>query len=297
MKITCKHCQKKNLHSGRGIAVLLSFFSAMFISGFLIAGIYWCFFKTPKIGGPVFRAELPGKIMLEMVKINAGKFLMGSPEEEIDRDKDEIQHRVELTQDFYIGKFELTNAQWQAVMGNIPSFWKEKRNPVTNITWHEAMAFCKKLNEMEIAPSGWEFTLPTEAQWEYVCRAGTETVFSFGKTLNGKDANCNGKEPYGTEKNGKYLGRTGNVGSYNPNPWGVFDMHGNVAEWCLDWAGSYDLNTTIDPSGLPVGYYRIIRGGSWKHGAKHCRSAYRDLRDPNVKEYHAGMRVVLVRKK
>jgi eukaryotic-like serine/threonine-protein kinase len=245
--------------------------------------------------------DLGGGVKLEMVLIPAGKFMMGSPEDEEGRQKNEVQHEVMISQSFYLGKYEVTQEQYEAVIGKNPSafsprFWKQavegtdtRRFPVENVSWDEARACCRKLNQQQPQQQGWYFDLPTEAQWEYACRAGTTTPFHFGKELNGREANCNGNVPYGTNVKGPYLERPCRVGSYGPNAWGLYDMHGNVAEWCRDWYGPYSI------TGWHLVSDRVIRGGGWSGYAGRCRAAGRSLGKPESnRNRHLGFRLAFV---
>ena len=207
---------------------------------------------------PVFNGvvTLPDGVRLEMAKIPAGSFMMGSPEGEDGHEGDEKQHQVTITQTFWLGKYEVTQAQWEAVMGNNPSHFKNGNDyPVEMVSWEDAEEFCEKLNKTPSIhrPAGYRFDLPTEAQWEYACRAGTTTAFHFGASLNGKEANCDGRNQYGTDvKEGPYVQSTTTVGHYNrPNAWGLHDMHGNVWEWCRDRYGDCSDDAT-DPVGWAV---------------------------------------------
>ena len=264
--------------------------------------------------------DLGNGVNLEMVLIPAGTFMMGSPESEEDRREDETQHQVTISKPFYMGKYPLTQAQWQQVMGNNPSHFKgDKLLPVENVSWDDTQAFCLKLKEITQAPFG----IPTESQWEYACRAGTDTPFHFGSQLNGSQANCDGTVPYGTEAKGPYFEKTTQVGKYQANPWGLYDMHGNVMEWCSDWYGAYpaasvtDPNSlaaglypilmewcsdwdgaypaasVTDPSGPAAGSYRVHRGGCWIDDAVGCRSAIRRGDGPSDRARLLGFRVAL----
>ena len=145
-----------------------------------------------------------------------------------------------------------------------------------NVSWNDCQEFVKQLNDLNVAPPGYRFSLPTEAQWEYACRAGTTTPFNFGRVLNGDQANCDGiKHPYGTWTKGRYWGRTSEVQAYRANAWGLFDMHGNVWEWCLDRYGDYPGGSVTDPVGTSSGSPVVLRGGSWGNNARDCRSAFR----------------------
>ena len=234
-----------------------------------------------------------------MVWIEPGSFLMGSPPEERERAVEEgPQTRVTLTKGYWMGKHEVTQEEWTAVMGSNPSKFKGEADlPVENVSWEEAMAYCRKLTERERAagrlPAGYEYNLPTEAQWEYACRAGTTGATAFGESLSSTQANFDGDYPYGGGVKGQNLGRTAKVGSYEPNAWGLSDMHGNVAEWCLDWYGSYPGESLTDPTGPTKGSGRVIRGGFWFDYAWLCRAAQRRDFAPTIRYYFIGFRPVL----
>jgi formylglycine-generating enzyme required for sulfatase activity len=236
-------------------------------------------------------------IGIKLMPIPKGKFMMGSPETEKERGKfgvDETQHEVTISQNFYMGATEVTQAQWQKVMGNKPSFFKGDELPVEKVGWDEAVEFCKRLSEMpEEKKAGRKYRLPTEAEWEYACRAGTTTPFHFGSELNGRQANCNGSDPYGTNTKGPNLEKTTPVGKYPANAWGLYDMHGNVWEWCSDWYGVYPTGSVTDPIGPATGSFRSSRGGSWIVVAWGCRSAYHIGFGPSDRYSILGFRVAL----
>ncbi|MDO4571544.1 MAG: formylglycine-generating enzyme family protein, partial [Planctomycetia bacterium] len=177
-------------------------------------------------------------------------------------------------------------------MGSNPSNWKGANLPVECVSWHDCVKFCEKLSK----ESGLKIQLPTEAQWEYACRAGTTTAYSFGNSCNGHEVNCNGQYPYGTSQKGPYLGRTSEVGKYPPNAWGLYDMHGNVWEWCSDWYGAdyYDRSPTSDPKGPDSGSRRVYRGGCWYYNAEYCRSADRGISGPAGSRNGVGFRLLFV---
>ena len=233
--------------------------------------------------------ELAPGVWMELQLIPAGTFLMGSPEEEEDRDEDETQHEVTLTQPFYLGKYPVTQAQWQAVMGNNPSNFQGDNLPVEHVSWDDAQSFCKKVHEK----TGHTVCLPTEAQWEYACRAGTSTPFHFGRDLNGMQANCNGNYPYGTTQKGPHLRKTSPVGSYPGNASGLHDMQGNVYEWSQDWYGEYPRGKIKDPQGSSNGERRVLRGGSWFYFAGHCRAGKRGRNAPDCHFDSCGFRLLL----
>jgi formylglycine-generating enzyme required for sulfatase activity/tRNA A-37 threonylcarbamoyl transferase component Bud32 len=233
--------------------------------------------------------NLGSGVTLEMVSIPGGSFQMGSPSGESGRESDEGPvHTVELD-GFWMGKFEVTQGQYQAVMGTNPSRFKGSNRPVEQVSWNDAMAFCRKLS----SKTGKTFTLPTEAQWEYACRAGTTGPFSFGNCLSTSDANYNGNYPLSGCSKGTYRESTWDVGSGRANGWGLYDMHGNVLEWCLDWKGSYSASTKRNPVGPGSGSYRVLRGGSWNNHARHCRSAGRYWDPPSSSYSPLGFRIVI----
>jgi formylglycine-generating enzyme required for sulfatase activity len=207
--------------------------------------------------------------------IPAGSFTMGSPSRESGRDDDETQHQVTLTKPFYCGKYEVTQGQWEAVMGSNPSYLKKagRDAPVENVSWEDCQAFLKKLCQMEGVPQG-TYRLLTEAEWEYACRAGTSTGLCNGDltSTTGHDRNLDEVGWY-DENSGS---QSHTVGQKKPNGWGLYDMHGNVWEWCGDWYGDYASDSVPDPLGPPSGVQRVDRGGSWGDYAGYCRSANRD---------------------
>ena len=224
--------------------------------------------------------------------IPEGTFTMGSPREENDHYYDEVLHEVRINQGFWMLETEVTQGMWRPFMGVNPSRFKSsKRLPVENVSWNDCQRYVERLNALNLCPDGLKFALPTEAQWEYACRAGTSSPYSFGNSLNGNNANCNGNVPYGTETQGVSLGETSKVGSYSANPWGLYDMHGNVAEWTADWYKEYP----DDPEVPKRQFNRVYRGGSWKDGATYCRSASRASARANARADGVGLRLVLVK--
>jgi formylglycine-generating enzyme required for sulfatase activity len=230
------------------------------------------------------QVQLPGGVPLEFRLIPAGTFLMGSPASEAKREDDEVQHEVTLTKAFYMGKYEVTQTQYRAVVGENPSLFKGGRLPVELVSWNEAVAFCRKTSEL----TGRRVRLPTEAEWEYACRAGTTTAYNTGDGITTDQANF-----YDSDNGGVYRKQTVDVGSFPPNAWGLYDMHGNVLEWCLDWYGDYDISKKIDPQGTASGFFRVLRGGGWFNDAGFCRSAYRIRFAPVHRLIIFGFRVVL----
>jgi formylglycine-generating enzyme required for sulfatase activity/tetratricopeptide (TPR) repeat protein len=209
-------------------------------------------------------------VLLQMVSIPGGTFMMGSPETEEGRDSDEgPQHQVTV-EPFYMGKYPVTQAQWEAVMGNNPSKFKGKNRPVEKVSWNEAVEFCKRLSEM----MGKTYRLPSEAQWEYACRAGTTTPFYFGETITTDIANYDGNSTYAEGPKGVYRKETTEVGSFPPNAFGLYDMHGNIWEWCADsWHDSYEGAPNDGSVWEGSSGRRVLRGGSWVHNPRNARSA------------------------
>jgi formylglycine-generating enzyme required for sulfatase activity len=274
------------------------------------------------------------------VWINAGTFQMGSPETEPNRGSDETQHEVTLTKGFYIGKYQLTQAQYEAVMGSNPSAHRiggsqayylgvitDTTNfPVEMVNWYDALVFCNKLSMAEglspaysingsTDPANWGeiptmpiwdesstwnniaiivdsngYRLPTEAQWEYACRAGTTTAFNWGTNqITTDQANYRGSfDVYNGSPSGTFLQRTTEVGSFTPNAWGLYDMHGNVMEWCWDWYGTYEDGTQTDPTGSVSGMAKAARGGTFISTGAYLRSAYRPSGESNIHPYNRG---------
>jgi formylglycine-generating enzyme required for sulfatase activity/predicted Ser/Thr protein kinase len=255
--------------------------------------------------------EIENSIGMRLAWILAGKFLMGSPEGEQDREADEgPRHSVEISKPFYLGKYEVTQEQYQKVMGKNPCRFSAQgegrtdaqgladtsKFPVENVSWQDAEEFCRRLSELtEEKDAGRRYELPTEAEWEYACRAETATPFHFGLALNGRQANCNGRFPFGTSEPGPNLGRPCAVGSYPANAWRLYDMHGNVAEWCRDWYARdyYKSGNNKDPHGPDHEHGRVVRGGSWSYTAGQCRAARRDWEPPAHRSATVGFRVSL----
>ncbi|MBK9140509.1 MAG: SUMF1/EgtB/PvdO family nonheme iron enzyme [Verrucomicrobia bacterium] len=237
-----------------------------------------------------------------MVWIPPGTFTMGSPASERNRYyNEEPRTQVTLSRGFWLGKYEVTQREYLAVMGNNPSYFTgDLDRPVEQVSWNDAVAYCEKLTQQERAagrlPEGYEYRLPTEAQWEYACRAGTTTRFSFGDALECDDGcgPCAIADQYMW-----WCGNSGNqthrVGQKLPNAWGLYDMHGNVWEWCADWySDSYPGGTVTDPEGPSSGSLRVRRGGSWKHFGQDCRSANRSWFHPSNSNRLLGFRAALV---
>ena len=239
--------------------------------------------KTESITRAGHRQELTKEIAITMLHIPAGEFQMGSSDKEVDRSTSEApQHRVQL-QSFFLGQTPVTQAQWKLVAGwpklavdlnPQPSNFKGANRPVEQVSWEEAMEFCRRLSQR----TELSYTLPSEAQWEYACRAGTTTPFAFGDTLTPDLANYDGNYTYGSGPKGTYREKTTDVGSFLANAWGLQDMHGNVWEWCLDhWHENYQGAPSDGTPWVNGGdeALRLLRGGSWLHLPRDCRSAYR----------------------
>ncbi|MDR1220464.1 MAG: SUMF1/EgtB/PvdO family nonheme iron enzyme [Treponema sp.] len=254
------------------------------------------------------------------VLVPAGTFTMGSPSTEVDRYSDETQHSVTISKPFYIGKYEVTQKEWVEVMGGNPSRFKGDNLPVENVSWYDAIEYCNKRSAREgLTPaytidktrsdgnnsSGYDnvkwvvtwnrsangYRLPTEAEWELACRAGTTAPFYTGSNITTSHANYDGNYPYNNNAKGVYRQRTWAVGSGTPNPWGLYDMSGNVWEWCWDWYGAYS-GTQSDPSGAAAGSDRVRRGGSWSYDARYARSANRNYDTPSYRIGDLGFRLV-----
>jgi formylglycine-generating enzyme required for sulfatase activity len=257
-----------------------------------------------------FVEDLGNGITLEMVAIPGGTFTMGSPEDELERSNTEGPQHIVTIQPFYMGKFAVTQAQWRAIaalpkvnceLNADPSHFKGNNRPVEKISWFEAVEFCERLNRFvegrNSRKTGTSYRLPSEAQWEYACCAGTVTPFHVGKTITTDLANYHGDYIYGAGKNGNNRRQTTDVGSFPPNAFGLYDMHGNVWEWCADyWHSSYERAPVVEAVWTEGGdkKYQLIRGGSWNDTPAFCRSACRYFYDPVDRRGHLGFRVVCV---
>ncbi len=232
-----------------------------------------------------------------LVYIPAGEFLMGSPETELGRKEDEgPQHRLKINKDFWMGKYEVTRKQWIAVMGKDRVWFEGGDNyPVEWLSWGQAQDFVKKLNEK----TGLKFRLPTEAEWEHACRAGTTTPFHYGDSLSSEQANFDGNYPYGGAEKGVYREKTCPVGSFQPNAFGLYDMHGNVWEWCEDVYKAdilshpelYTKNNVGNRVYSGEGSFYVIRGGGWLGNGNQLRSASRA--SYSYAQNYVGFRLVL----
>jgi formylglycine-generating enzyme required for sulfatase activity len=258
-----------------------------------------CFGQEEQAAAP---KEITNSMGMKFVLIPAGRFTMGSPASEEESEENETLHKVEISKPYYLAIMEVTQGQYATVMGKTGEIVLErdpKTNrvirkldirssplPVADVSWEEAVEFCKRLSLLpEEKKAGRSYRLPTEAEWEYACRAGTSTAYSFGDNADALgeyawfDDNSNGPQPVGTKK---------------VNPWGLYDMHGNVWEWCSDWYGDYPEGLAVDPSGASAGEYRVSRGGSWFLTAWYCRSASRNWSTPDYRVGRLGFRLVSV---
>ena len=245
--------------------------------------------------------------------------MMGSPANEPGRSSNEVLRQVTVSS-FYMGKHEVTQAEYQELMGTNPSYFKGPNLPVERISWFDAIEYCNKLSEKEgLIPAytidksqndpanrntggiRWILTwnrnangyrLPTEAEWEYACRAGTTTPFNTGNNITSSQANYDGNRPYNNNAKGANLQKTTPAGTFSPNSFGLYDIHGNVGEWCWDWNGEYFREPEADPLGAVSGVYRVFRGGSWNSSGQFVRSACRSGFAPSNGGYYLGFRLV-----
>lgn len=259
--------------------------------------------------GAVFR----NPVGMELVYVPAGSFMMGSTDAEVQTayhqaqidvgnrarlewfTREQPRHRVTIRKGFYMGRYEVTQAQWQAVSGKNPSKFRGcDQCPVEQVSWNDAQKFIRKLNAMN---DGFTYSLPSEAQWEYACRAGTTTQFAFGNSLSSKSANFNGDYPFGRAAKSINRERTTTVGSFRPNAWGLYDMRGNVWEWCEDvWHENYNGAPADGSAWLNGGdsNHRVDRGGSWDFHGDALRAAYRFKAKPYGRFGNSGLRVVAI---
>ena len=236
----------------------------------------------PTVSDNTISIPVKDGISIDMVRVEAGTFTMGATAEMNDPyDKEKPTHRVTLTNDYYIGKYEVTQALWQTVMGNNPSYFKGDNLPVEQVSWKDCKKFLSKLNRI----TGKMFRLPTEAEWEYAARGGNK---SRGYQYSGSN-NLSDVAWYGNNSGDE----THAVGTKQPNELGIYDMSGNVDEWCQDWKGAYSSSSQVNPTGANSGSFRVIRGGSWVNCAVVCRSSYRYGRTPDYRDSHLGLRLVL----
>jgi len=255
----------------------------------------------------VFTQQLPTNVVpvTNMIWISPGTFTMGSPSNEALRGSDETQHTVTFSHGFYMGQYLVTQTNYQALTSNNPSFFtflpQSTNRPVDSVEWSDATNYCALLTKQEQTagrtPTNWVYRLPTESEWEYACRAGTTTAFYYGNDLLSGMANFDGTNEYdatiGTIYNpsGTYLQQTTVVGNYQPNAWGLFDMCGNVLEWCQDLYGPYPAGPVTDPQGATTGTDYVLRGGDWNAAGQYCRSAQRF--NSSTTAFFVGFRIVL----
>ncbi len=304
------------LHSAKSHVVRLVW-SGMTVA--LLFGLNACATGSTSDGDPKQAAIMATE---RMVSIPAGTFLMGSPESEAERRNDEPQHEVTISNDFLMSRYEVTvgefrrfvtvsGYQTEAETGGdvvMEDAWEKYADdhPVVLVSWNDAVAYCNWLSKEEGLPPAYTisgdtvtwnreangYRLPTEAEWEYACRAGTVTPFSTGNNITTSEANYNGNYPYNGNAKGIYRKWMTAVGSFAANPWGLYDMHGNVWEWCWDWFGDYSSDSETDPAGAASGVFRVIRGGSWSNDGQFVRSAYRYCNIPVFRYYNYGFRLV-----
>ena len=236
-----------------------------------------------------FYAEFSFKGVVQRMRwISPGKIMMGSPENESERSKNEQQHEVILTRGYWLADTACTQALWQAVMGKNPSKFHGETLPVETVSWKDTQKFIHQLNQEK---DELNLRLPSEAEWEYACRAGTQSAFSFGGNITPEQVNYNGKYPYADVEKGINRAKTVPVRSLPQNQWGLFEMHGNVWEWCSDWFADYQLDESTDPIGPDEGAFRVLRGGSWFHYGRDVRSAYRNHHVPVRRLNFIGFRL------
>lgn len=298
-------------------------FVCLFLSLFLISALAACgqlenadtSVTRPSVSNSSEKTDL--QIPENFVLIKGGSFQMGSPESEAWRSADETQHAVTV-RDFYMSKYELTQKEYEEIMGNNPSNFRADNLPVENISWLDAVAYCNARSEKDgLNPVytidgqnvSWDrsangYRLPTESEWEYACRAGTTTPFYMENSPSAEEANYYGHYPYEIEdhyfsqgnlevKPGKYRQTTVPVDNFSENPYGLYNMHGNVSEWVWDYYGEYPTDAQTDPAGPSAGTLRVYRGGGWNDFAKNMRSAYRATLEQNKGSFNLGMRLVL----
>jgi formylglycine-generating enzyme required for sulfatase activity len=283
----------------------------------LVLGGMWAsgIFKVKMPEGNFTEEKITNSIGMKLVLVKPGTFLMGSPPDEAGRFEDEDQHEVEITRPFYMGAYEVTQEEYERVLDNNPSWFSSTGNgkdqvkgmntrqfPVEVVSWEDASEFCRRLSELPEEKSiGRAYRLPTEAEWEYSCRGGhlfksPSPPFHFGNSLSSTQANFHGNSPFGDAPKGPYRKCTTKVGSYSPNSLGLYDLHGNVWEWCADWfdAEYYKRGPRQNPQGPENGESRVLRGGAWDDGGRYCRAAFHFGLAPGDRRINTGFRVVFV---
>ncbi len=241
--------------------------------------IAWCIIGAGLLAVPAVALErtvpLPGGATMDMIWCEPGSYMMGSPPDENGRYDDEPLHKVTITRGFWLGKYEVTQRQWESVMRTNHSRFRDPDNPVENVSWHDCEAFIRRVNSV----LGGAARFPTEAEWEYACRAGSDKPVHDGKAIDDVawyDLNSDSQAH--------------EVGCNKPNAWGFYDMHGNVLEWCADWFSKLK-GDAVDPKGPPMGSFKILRGGCWFFYARDCRAAYRLKREPTLRNCIFGFRL------
>ncbi len=239
----------------------------------------------PATGRESLALDLGRGVKMEFVLIPAGSFVMGS---DSGLEDERPAHTVTISRPFFLGKYQITQQQWEAVMGSNPAAFKGPQNPVESVGWTDCQAFLQKLND-KFAARGMTFDLPSEAQWEYACRAGGKGKFTFGDDENRLADHAWFR--------GNAGGQTHPVGVKQPNAWGLYDMHGNVCELCADWYARdyYRQSPAADPTGADSSYHHVIRGGCFDDAASNCRASYRNMNDPSDRNHNVGLRVMCVR--
>jgi sulfatase modifying factor 1 len=265
-------------------------------STFAVPGALFMILILGSAPGHALEPRIQNDLGMEFVLIQAGTFLMGSPQDEPNRNADEVQHDVSISKPFYIQSTEVTLGQWWAVMGK-RMFGARKgpeNGPVTSVSWFDTQEFIEKLNRRGEA----RYRLPTEAEWEFACRAGAMTAYAWGNTFDCTKA-MYANNPVKSEEclpfaqsRGLPVGGPAPVKSYPPNRWGIYDMHGNVWEWCRDWYAPYEAKNAADPGGPGSGEFRVRRGGSWYRFGYYCRSANRNFGHPAARYQTTGFRLV-----
>ena len=303
--------RKKKGRALKVLRIVVAVALVYFIIGNIINGNFAILLSNfKKTNSPSPSAPAQPAAPANMVLINGGTFLMGSPDNEQGRmaDREGQQRSVSLSS-FYMGIYQITQAEYEPVMGANPSRFKGPNLPVENVSWYDAVEYCNRLSQREgltpaytISGTGdnlsvsWDrnangYRLPTEAEWEYACRAGTTTTYSTGNTITTDQANFNGAHEQNYNAEGIFRETTTPVGSFAPNPWGLYDMHGNVWEWCWDWYGPYPNTAETDPVGPSSGTLRVFRGGSW-YNPGGGRSAMRNFITPSREGSNRGFRLV-----
>jgi len=281
--------------AGASRACYAVFFIAMGGAAFAIAVVWLPYNDSdgPRQSHPQsLTLDLGDGVTMDFVLVPAGGFTMGSPEYEKKRHEDEgPQHQVEISLPYYLGKYEVTQEQYEKIAGKNPSLDKGANLPVDRVSWHDAMTFCQMLGTV----TGRIARLPTEAEWEYACRAGATTPFHHGKTLGAENAQFHWCFPYDAAPSDLGPGGPAEVGSFPANAWGLHDMHGNVYEWCFDRydPGYYAKSPTLDPSGPSSGEKRVARGGSWNCLGNSLRAAHRGGVLPTTRKDEFGFRVLV----